>query len=91
MIKAIRTQDVSANHPNMTKMGLWMANNFSMINNTVPTFLNVVNAAHKVGVWTTQSLAVQVWALLLEIKYLHPWPGDMFESAQAMPVTCSRG
>eukprot|EP00878_Enallax_costatus_P007347 GHUV01007694.1.p1 GENE.GHUV01007694.1~~GHUV01007694.1.p1 ORF type:complete len:822 (+),score=249.18 GHUV01007694.1:1374-3839(+) len=48
MIKAIRTQDVSTNHPTANKVGLWMANNFSIINNTVPTFLNVVNVAHKV-------------------------------------------
>ena len=48
MIKAIRTQEVSNNHPTANKVGLWMANNFSLINNTVPTFLNVVNVAHKV-------------------------------------------
>ena len=49
MIKKIRSEQLHGT--NSSKIGVWAANNFSMINNSVPTLLNTVNMAHKVGVW----------------------------------------
>lgn len=46
MIKKLRNEQLTGS--NSSKMGLWAANNFTMINNSVPTLLNTVNMAHKV-------------------------------------------
>jgi hypothetical protein len=46
MIKKIRSEQLHGT--NSSKIGVWAANNFSMINNSVPTLLNTVNMAHKV-------------------------------------------
>lgn len=47
MIKALRSQEMSSD-TRATQLSMWAANNFSTINNSVPTFLNTVNLAHKV-------------------------------------------
>lgn len=47
MIKKLRNEQLTGT--NSSKVGLWAANNFSLINNSVPTLLNTVNIAHKVG------------------------------------------
>ncbi|WIA35081.1 hypothetical protein OEZ86_003567 [Tetradesmus obliquus] len=47
MIKAIRTQHM-AGATNSNKVASLIADNFALLNNTVPTLLNVVHAAHKV-------------------------------------------
>eukprot|EP00775_Hariotina_reticulata_P006936 gene6936-7154_t len=47
MIKALRSQEMSSD-TRATQLSMWAANNFTTINNTVPTFLNAVNLAHKV-------------------------------------------
>jgi len=46
MIKKLRNEQLSGT--NSSKLGIWAANNFSLINNSVPTLLNTVNVAHKV-------------------------------------------
>ncbi len=48
LIKHIRSQEL-AQSSLATGSGMWLADNFKLINNSVPTLLNVVNAAHKVG------------------------------------------
>jgi hypothetical protein len=50
MIKSLRAQQLSGDST-ATGLGKWAANNFSMINNSVPTLLNTVSFAHKVGGW----------------------------------------
>jgi hypothetical protein len=47
MIKAIRTQHM-ADATNSNKVASMIADNFALLNNTMPKVLNVVNAAHKV-------------------------------------------
>lgn len=48
MIKAIRTQEMK-DATSSNKLAMMVANNFGVLNNTVPTFLNTVHLAHKVG------------------------------------------
>lgn len=48
MIKAIRTEQLGSNST-ATGTGMFLANNFGVINNTVPTFLNLVHYTHKVS------------------------------------------
>jgi len=52
------TSEPTPPHPNpqelasssvATGTGMWLADNFKLINNTVPGLLNAVNLAHKVG------------------------------------------
>jgi hypothetical protein len=47
MIKAIRTQHM-ADATNSNKVASMVADNFALLNNTMPKVLNVVHAAHKV-------------------------------------------
>eukprot|EP00879_Flechtneria_rotunda_P005800 GHRR01006103.1.p1 GENE.GHRR01006103.1~~GHRR01006103.1.p1 ORF type:complete len:946 (+),score=315.50 GHRR01006103.1:676-3513(+) len=47
MVKAIRAQEMSQ-HTHSSQLSMWAANHFNVINNSVPTFLNVLHAAHKV-------------------------------------------
>jgi hypothetical protein len=47
MIKAIRTQHM-AGASSSNKMAAMVADNFALLNNTMPKLLNVVHAAHKV-------------------------------------------
>jgi hypothetical protein len=47
MIKAIRTQDM-AGASSSNKVAAMVADNFALLNNTMPKLLNVVHAAHKV-------------------------------------------
>ena len=48
LIKSIRAEQLSG-EPRVSGMGTWLAKNFGLINNSVPTLLNTVNLAHKVG------------------------------------------
>jgi len=47
LIKSIRAEQLSG-EPRVSGMGTWLAKNFGLINNSVPTLLNTVNLAHKV-------------------------------------------
>jgi hypothetical protein len=46
MIKKLRSEQLAGS--SSSRLGVWAANNFAMINNSVPTLLNTVNVAHKV-------------------------------------------
>jgi hypothetical protein len=61
MIKKLRNEQLTGS--NSSKMGLWAANNFTMINNSVPTLLNTVNMAHKVGGWVGRTTAALLGAV----------------------------
>lgn len=71
MIKKLRNEQLTGS--SSSKLGLWAANNFSLINNGVPTLLNTVNLAHKVG-WLVVRGSVLcggcVWFVLYQTMWL---------------------
>jgi formate hydrogenlyase subunit 6/NADH:ubiquinone oxidoreductase subunit I len=57
LIKSIRAEQL-ADQPRVSGMGTWLAKNFGLINNSVPTLLNTVSLVHKVG---TALLPLMLW------------------------------